>query len=128
MLCTRPLPLPYLFELSKSVGSTYLTFSRTKQQPQQDRQQEFLAPQALFRSVDRLCEEHRAMSWQGELKIMEERLRLQMSSATRPYDTRTSLKCMAILSAFGLCAAACYPLLWVSGLSENHLSMFSIPL
>lgn len=53
------------------------------------------------------------MSWQGELKIMEERLRLQMSSATRPYDTRTSLKCMAILSAFGLCAAACYPLLWV---------------
>ena len=69
------------------------------------------------------------MSWQGELKIMEERLRLQMSSAARPYDTRTSLKCMAILSAFGLCAAACYPLLWVSGLSENfcffhHLSSF----
>ena len=52
--------------------------------------------------------------WEGELKIMEERLRLQMSSATRPYDTRTSLKCMAILSAFGLCAAACYPLLWVA--------------
>eukprot|EP00490_Sorites_sp_Unknown_P025670 CAMPEP_0114651222 /NCGR_PEP_ID=MMETSP0191-20121206/8184_1 /TAXON_ID=126664 /ORGANISM="Sorites sp." /LENGTH=575 /DNA_ID=CAMNT_0001865333 /DNA_START=156 /DNA_END=1883 /DNA_ORIENTATION=- len=44
---------------------------------------------------------------------MEERLRLQMSSATRPYDTWTSLKCMGILTAFGLCAAACYPLLWV---------------
>lgn len=44
---------------------------------------------------------------------MEERLRLQMTSATRPYDTWVSLKCMAILSGFGICAAFCYPLLWV---------------
>ena len=51
--------------------------------------------------------------WEGELKIMEERLRLQMTSATRPYDTWVSLKCMAILSGFGICAAFCYPLLWV---------------
>ena len=44
---------------------------------------------------------------------MEERLRLQMLTATRPYDTWTSLKYMAILSVFGVCAAACYPLLWI---------------
>lgn len=51
--------------------------------------------------------------WQAELKQMEERLRLQMHTATRPYDAWTSLKYMALLSAFGVCAALCYPLLWV---------------
>lgn len=29
--------------------------------------------------------------WQKELRAMEERLRLQMLTATKPYDTKTSL-------------------------------------
>ena len=44
---------------------------------------------------------------------MEERLRLQMHTATRPYDPWTSLKYMGLLSAFGIGAALCYPLLWI---------------
>lgn len=51
--------------------------------------------------------------WQAELKQMEERLRLQMHTATRPYDPWTSLKYMGLLSAFGIGAALCYPLLWI---------------
>ena len=42
---------------------------------------------------------------------MEGRLRQQMLTGTRPYDTWTSVKCFGILSAFGISAALGYPLI-----------------
>ena len=67
--------------------------------------------------------------WQRELKQMENRLRLQMQSATRPYDTWTSLKCMAILSGFGIGSALCYPLVWLAvlGLCFSKSSQLYAP-
>lgn len=69
--------------------------------------------------------------WQAGLKQMEDRLRLQMLTATRPYDLWTSMRCMAILSAFGLAAAVCYPLLWLGMLAvcfTKNSQLYAAPL
>mmetsp|Transcript_42517 Transcript_42517/g.92398 ORF Transcript_42517/g.92398 Transcript_42517/m.92398 type:complete len:587 (-) Transcript_42517:184-1944(-) len=51
--------------------------------------------------------------WQGSMGRMEERLRKEMATTTKPFDVWFSLRCLGLMTFFGCMSAIFYPVLWI---------------